>query len=215
VDIAIHVNSLPHQQEHGQWLQRGFKRHGLNAVVTKDKFLIADVHVISGPHFAKDVWKNHPRVLWLDRAYYHQVKSGKWASEDWVSLGWMRSDGGRTFKSGGKRQPPPIKAGRTGNRSIFLADYSGRIDKADTIRLHPARKANQEPLLDALHRHDIAIGYKTSALVTAALEGLRVICKDPRNIMWESNWHELLPYADWNYEEIQSGEAIEHLWQQI
>jgi len=59
----------------------------------------------------------------------------------------------------------------------------------------------------------IAIGYQTSALVTAGLEGLKVICKDKRNIMYNQNWLELLPYADWHYSEMDA--AIDHLMQDI
>jgi hypothetical protein len=47
--------------------------------------------------------------------------------------------------------------------------------------------------------------------VTAALEGLEVVCKDDRNIMSEPNWLELLPYADWNHQEIENGDVWEHL----
>lgn len=131
---------------------------------------------------------------------------------DYVSLGWLRSDGGRDFKKGVGRLPPERKPTKEGNRSIFLADYDGPIERADTVRLHPARAGSQHlSLLDDLRRHDIAIGYTTTALVKAALEGLRVVCKDNRNIMAETNWYELLPYADWRYDEIENGDLWEHL----
>ena len=47
--------------------------------------------------------------------------------------------------------------------------------------------------------------------MTAALEGLEVVCKDDRNIMAEPNWLELLPYADWSHHEIENGDVWEHL----
>lgn len=124
----------------------------------------------------------------------------------------MNNDGGRDFRIGNGRKPPEPKARRSGSRTLFLADYDGPIEQADTVRLHPARDNNQRPLLDDLHRHDIAIGYRTTALVTAGLEGLQVICKDPQNIMYHDNWLDILPYADWHYSEIQSGEAWAHLF---
>jgi hypothetical protein len=51
-------------------------------------------------------------------------------------------------------------------------------------------------------------------LVSAALAGLEVICKDARNIMFERNWLELLPYADWHWSEIENGDALEHLYEE-
>jgi len=149
----------------------------------------------------------------VDRAYIpdHQ-RISKWASEDWVSLGWMRTDGSRDFRLGTGREPPRIEAGPPGRGTIFLCDYDGPIEQADTVRLHPARHRSKEPLPDALRRHARAVGYQTSALVQAGLMGLEVVCKDPRNIMAQPNWLDLLPYADWHYSEIQSGEAIAHVF---
>ena len=123
----------------------------------------------------------------------------------------MQPDGSREFAVGAGRQPPVCKD-RTGKRSsIFLADYDGPVDAADEIRLHPARERAADGLLDALRRHGLAIGYQTTALVTAALEGLEIECRDNRNIMARPNWLELLPYADWHYTEIENGDAWEHL----
>jgi hypothetical protein len=89
----------------------------------------------------------------------------------------------------------------------------GEIEKADTVRYHPDQRRPTETLEQALARHDIAIGYSSTALVTAALEGLQIICKDKRHILNMDNWKELLPYADWYYARIESGEAWEHLCQ--
>lgn len=77
--------------------------------------------------------------------------------------------------------------------------------------MHPAEVRPAESLGEALARHDVAIGYRTTALVTAALMGLRIDCRDPENIMARPDWLELLPWADWHYTEIESGEAWEHL----
>lgn len=132
---------------------------------------------------------------------------------DWVSIGLMRADGGRHFGIGHGREPITAKAGPLGSGSIFLADYNGPTEDADTVRLHPARGQYSEPLPDVLSRHARAIGYQTSALVTAGLMGLEVDCRDKRNIMAEPNWLDLLPYADWHYSEIQNGDAWQHLKQ--
>jgi len=162
------------------------------------------MHVVLGPHFAKREWLDHPRVILLDRSYYRP-------DPEHVSLGWMRPDGGRDFRTGSGRDAPTIESQPEQGGSIFLADYGGPIEPADTVRRHPAEESSTETLREALRRHRIAIGYQTTALVTAALAGLEIICRDPRNILWQANWLELLPYADWQWSEIESGEAWEHL----
>lgn len=185
-------------------MKSGFARHGLQSLVTADIGQEADIHVISGPHYAKDRWLNHSRVILLDRCYYR-------GDPEHVSLGWMRADGGRYFDAGSGRKSPPVKDKSDRAGTIFLADYIGPLEQADTVRLHPARERPADGLLEALRGHGVAIGYKTTALVTAALEGLEVVCKDNANIMYEDNWLELLPYADWHHSEISNGEAWEHL----
>lgn len=203
--VAIHVNpSLSHQREHGECFYKGFKRHGIKASVTHNRNAEADIHVISGPHYAKQTWLDHPRVILLDRCFYK-------GDPEHVSLGWMKSDGTRTYAAGIGRESLRREDRGAREGTIFLADYNGPLEQADTIRLHPARENNTESLHDALCRHATAIGYLTTALVTAGLLGLEVICRDERSIMAQPNWLELLPYADWHLKEIASGEAWEHL----
>lgn len=212
MDIAAHINPAQlHQVEHGQWLKKGFERHGLAVEITASPRTPADIHVISGPHYAKHVLQGHPRVLLLDRAYYHEGRTGRWHSMDWVSLGWLQADGGRIFKAGNGRPAPRVEERPAIGGSIFLADYGGPLEPADTVRRHPAEEAPCEPLHQALRRHRVAIGYSTTALVAAALAGLEIICKDSRHILRDPRWLELLPYADWHWSEIESGEAWEHL----
>ena len=211
--IAIHTNpSQPHQREHARWWRKGLKRHGLDLTETHDIDLEADVHIVSGNHYAKHRWTGHPRTIWLDKRFYKEgPKPEGMASDPYVSLGWLNAMGGRDFAAGTGKQVPEVKPQKMGTRSIFLADYGGRIDQADTIRLHPMAETPSESLLEALSRHDIAIGYTSTALVTAALEGLRIDCRDPEAIMSRPDWLQLLPYIDWHYTEIESGEAWEHL----
>lgn len=118
---------------------------------------------------------------------------------------------GRRFALGSGREPPVAKDRRDNRRTLFLADFDGPVEAADTIRLHPARERSIEGLLDAIRRHGVAIGYGTTALATAGLEGLEVICKDPGSVMYHENWIELLPYADWHYTEIENGDLWAHL----
>ena len=123
----------------------------------------------------------------------------------------MNSAGGRDFVAGVGRESPEIKDNATGRKSIFLADYDGPIEEADTVRLHPAHANYPKTLLESLREHGKAIGYTTTALVTAALEGLEVTCLSEQNIMSQPNWLELLPYTDWHLSEIESGELWSHL----
>jgi hypothetical protein len=169
------------------------------------------VHIVSGPHYAKACWLPHPRTIWLDRAYYHEERSGRWRSMDWVSLGWLRVDGGRDFTAGTGRPAPAIEDRPAHGGTIFLADYGGPLEPADTVRRHPADEPPRESLRAALRRHRTAVGYQTTALVAAALAGLAIVCKDARNLVAEPNWLTLLPYADWHWSEIAAGAAWDHL----
>lgn len=194
------------------WLSRGFEAHGLTARVTHDPRAPADVHVVSGPHFAKQYWLEHERTIWLDRAYYRFEPQGRYmASMPNVSLGWLRPDGGRKFLLGTGRAPPEIddQAGDSG--TIFLADYGGTVEQADTVRLHPEIEKPTESLYAALTRHRFARGYLSTALVRAALLGLEVTALDATHILNEPNWRDLLPFADWHWSDIESGEAWGHL----
>lgn len=200
------------QMEHTEWFRDGLKNHGIDLIISNSRNTKGDIHIVSGPNFCRNEWLDHPRVISIDRCYYHPGKS-IWKSMDWISLGWLRPDGGRKFIMGSGRQKPIIKPRPKTGGTIFLADYDGPVEKADTVRLHPAKQSHTDTLEEALSRHRKAVGYQTTSLVTAALEGLEIVCKDERSILTEPDWLELLPYADWRYDEIQSGEAWEHLCQ--
>lgn len=200
--VCIHANpSLEHQRYWAEGLNQAFLVHGFKSEITADPLKQSDIHVVLGPHYAKKHHLHHETIL-LDRCYYR-------GDPNHVSLGWMLPCGGRRFKEGVGRKPPVIKERKTGNKSIFLADYQGEIGEADTIRLHPAQAKPAESLYSALNRHGIAIGHKTTALVEAAILGLSVTSTDPQHILNQPNWLRLLPYADWAYDELN--EAIDHL----
>lgn len=211
LEIVYHCNpQQPHQVEHGQWFAAGFKRHGIDLTITPNAHHLADVHIVSGPHYARRLWQGHPRVILLDRAYYHEGKTGRWHSMDWVSLGWMNSMGIQVHRAGTGRAPPERQPIKTEGGTIFFADYCGPVEEADTVRLHPANETPTETLEEAISRHRHAIGYTSTALVQAALAGLTFECRVPDYIMSRPDWLEVLPYADWRWDEIASGEAWEH-----
>jgi len=203
--IRIHINpALAHQIQHGMLLLAGFKKHGLDAKVTSDPQEKADIHVVSGPHFAKHFWLDHPNTILLDRCYYR-------GNPEHVSFGWLNNQGSRDFIVGAGRPRPGILDNASGDKTIFLADYQGAIEDADTVRLHPLDGKYDKSLLESLREHKFAIGYNTTALVTAAIEGLNVTCLSKNSIMSQENWLDLLPYADWHMSEIESGELWDHL----
>lgn len=209
MDVAFHANpALDHQRQHAEWFRRGLGKCGHRLRVTADRDAEADIHIVSGPWYAKSRWIGHPRVVLIDRCYYR-------GDPQHVSVGWMNAAGGRDFTAGEGRPGPVPAPAKVGTRSIFLADYEGPVEPADTVRLHPARERPGEPLEAALSRHDVAIGYDTTALVTAALMGLRTVCRSETNIMARPDWLELLPWADWHGSEIASGACWDHLRQAI
>lgn len=197
MDIAIHANlSIPWQLRYSDAFIKGVP----GSRITTSPNESADIHICLGPHFSK--WRTDNTIL-VDRCFWR-------GDPQHVSIAWIKN-GERVFTEGKGKKPPRLKPGKTGNKTIFLADYNGQIEQADTVRLHPAQEPQKDDLITALSKHDIAIGYETSALVTAALEGLKVICKSPHHIMNQPNWLELLAYSDWSINEIYSGEAWQHL----
>lgn len=210
--ITFHASPyLKHQQEHAEWFAEGFRRHGIELKITPQIIAEGDIHIVSGPWYAKQAWLDHPRVILIDRAYLptHQIKSGKYISEDFISVGWMTKTGGRKFYENIGRSP--IQKGFTeGTKSIFLCDYKGKPTcKVDMVRWHPNDVSTVSTLEEDLSLCDRAYGYHTSALVTAALMGLKVTSFDPEHILNQENWLQLLPYADHSADQIKSGETWE------
>lgn len=202
--IAIHTNAnYEHQRKQAEYFKQGFARHNLKAEITTSINMPADVHVVLGPNYAKAKWINHNRVILLDRNYYLSCS-------DHVSIGWMNKEGGRDFKVGTGKKDLIIRE-PNGIKSLFLADYNGVIEKADIVRLHPANKKHKTTLYEDINNCNRATGYNTTALVEAALNGLKITCKGNTSILNNKNWLKLLPYANWHYNEIKSGEVWEHL----
>lgn len=212
---AFHANPyLKHQVEHAEFFREGLRLHNIALKVTADITVDADVHIISGPHYAKDYWlgRNHPAVIEIDRAYYHQQYTGRFKSMDWMSVGIMTGQHSRVFYEGEGREPPEIESLPLGDKSIYLCDYNtGPLIHTDIIRRHPLVEKPSQTLREQLMLCNQAAGFQTTALVTAALMGLDINCLNPGHILNQPNWLNLLPYTDWHYSEIESGEAWQHL----
>jgi hypothetical protein len=211
--VAIHVNpGLTHQRETGKALLAGFCRHGFEAIISTRRETEADIHVVNGPWFALSMWRFHPRTLYIDRAF--------WGDPECVSAHWLRD--GEKARTGRTepRDHPDFEPYREGSRSIYLCDYGEgpAPGRWDAIRHHPAN-GQASPLRDALGPFQIAGGRRTTALIDAALMGLRIETDDPHSPAWEIRgggdrepWLNRLAWHNWNIEnEIASGDFLDGL----
>jgi hypothetical protein len=112
------------------------------------------------------------------------------------------------------RKHPRLKKPKEGNRTIYLCDFRQKPEgEYDSVRYHPAEVKNQGSLLDALDAHDIAIGKRSTALVDAAIHGLRVVTSDPHSPVYgltnRRQWVRDLAWHNWSRAEIISGEFLD------
>jgi hypothetical protein len=231
---VIHYNArLAHQVAHAAAFLEGFKRHGITAQATPERDTEGDLHIVSGPWYALDRWAAHPRTILIDRAY--------WGDPDCVSIGWLLPDGGRYYAAA---MPPDrwrasgqeLRPLREGGESLLLGDYpEDRRAYRRQMALHGIRRFRPHPsaaawpdcpaeiltgdLAAILTDYGTAYGYKSTALVLAALHGLNIVALDPRAITarWAREHREAwcydLAYAQWSLAEIAAGHAWEHLRQ--
>lgn len=194
----IHYNPhLPHQRDH----ERAFRSIGFAS--THSPKAEADVHVVSGPHYAMKHWLGHPRTLMIDRAW--------WGDPDCVSIGWLNADGTRTFATGDEPRPhPATRPWKTRQQSaVVLADYGQEIGDIVRqarsrfhyvrVRRHPAEEPSNISLTSTLALCDVAIGTSGTSLFEAVVMGVPSICLDPKNPvapMCASSLDAPLVYAD-------------------
>lgn len=193
VSKLIHYNPrLQHQVDHARALSRaGFQATSLINVG-------AYVHAISGPWYAYDKWKGHPRTLMIDRAF--------WGDPEYVSIGWLEPDGSRTFAKGEAPRPKPEfqvngwkqpwgVGGKDELSCLVLADFNqdieGIVGEAREhyvqveVRRHPADQVkgtfDSIPLDLQVTWYDCVIATSGTAAFTALQKGVPVICLDARN----------------------------------
>ena len=203
--VIFHVNPrLQHQIDHSEWFKKGLKKHGIDLIITDKITMPGDIHIISGPWYAKKQWLNHPYVLEIDRCYYR-------GDPLHVSLGWLRKEGGRFFYKGEGRKAPEIKKTLLGTNSIYLCDFNSQPKiKTDLVRYHPLNYHYVDSLEKTLKRCNKAYGENTTSLVTAALMGLDVVSFQKHHILNYENWLNLIPYVDNSRFEIEAGEPWEY-----
>jgi len=227
--ILMHFNPhLDHQVKHAE----AFKAAGIQTTPSPEGE--ADVHIVSGPYFALERWRDHPRVIWLNRAFY--------GDPEYVSIGWLEPDGNRTFACGDEsREKPELLPWKTRECSaLILADFEQNVDQLAfdvrhrfgyaRVRRHPAEgglKSGELPavsLESQLMLHDVCIGHSSTALFEAVVLGVPVICTDPYNVVAEvsahgvtdelvrcdrQDWLHRVSWMQWNHDEF--GQALEHL----
>jgi hypothetical protein len=234
--VVIHYNPhLYNQQLYKRYLLEGFRSLGFSNVEdTIDREAKGDIHICIGPHYAYQqcLGKN---TIYLDRCL--------WGDDlDAVCMGWLNEYGGIIYPDNcdDERYKPYtrgwIDEGTSG--AIMLLDYG--VYPADIIRAaqkayggpggvdirpHPATGKKLPPLLDQIKGRGVVIGFKTTALIDAVINGCPVISFDDRSAVWpvaghdimdikrpdRTQWLNNLSYAQWRGEEIQTGEALEYV----
>lgn len=226
--IVIHTNlRYQHQVDCAESLRAGFKVHSLPAEITPDRDMNGGIHVVLGPHYALERWRNHPHVLWLDRCFYGDTNKVS-------SIGWL--DGAiRRFSKGRDRVLPDCKSWRSaGLKSLILADFGKDVSNIITeavkyyhvkVRRHPADKEPDETLEQALETADIVIGQSGTSIVQALLAGVPGVCLDERHIAHpvtshvigneirpdRTDWLHTIAHAQFSHEEYRNGTAWDHL----
>ena len=223
---VIHYNPrLQHQVDHAQaFLASGF-------TATPHVQVDADVHVVSGPWYALDQWKHHPRTLKIDRAW--------WGDPDNISIGWLNPDGTRRFASGSAPRPKP-RYEPWGTREcscLILADYGQDVGSIEyeaskrfitiEVRQHPAdTKEKQVDLKSNIRLRDVIICSKGTAGFEAIMMGKPVICLSEQNELMpvcagsmdaelyrgdRDQWLHDMSYKQFSLSEIADGTAWELL----
>lgn len=229
--IAHYNTTLGNQRLYAQHIAKGLSRLDIKHEITSDPDLQGDIHICIGPHYAFSQCLGK-RTIYIDRCL--------WGDDlEYVTIGWLNDDGGMVYPTGcdDLRQKPDLFGWRDStDRAIFLLDYPMRdfdIIKSEFsdvgVRYHPAIKPNQISLDHHLSMYDVAIGWRTSALVTAAVNGMPVISFDSRSPVYpiagrdimdirkpcRKQWLNNLSYAQWSGKEIASGEALEYVLKRI
>ena len=197
---VIHANgSLKHQVVYAKALAEG-----MGGEVSFSPYTEADIHVVIGPWFALKPWR-YAKTLYVDRAY--------WGDPDCVSIHWLKD--GEKVRTKGRpyREHPKLHPMKPGSKTIYLCDYGGwPTGNFDSVRYHPAQRKPTTTLQYDLDAHQVAIGKRTTALVDAAIQGLRVETDDPHSPVYgitdREQWARDLAWHNWSIDEIRSGEFL-------
>lgn len=218
---------MSHQVEYAGYLKAGFEKLGFHVFVTSDRTDDADLHLVQGPHYAyrENIGK---RTILLDRCFWGHPRRH-------VTLAGLDDSGNKIWPVGAPddRDRPRLRPWNTlEQRVIVLNDYETKVqwdyltEHFDVeVREHPARIKPMDTLGKALSRNDIAVGFNSTALVSAAIAGLPVVSQaahSPVHAISSGSIDELvrpdrepwinnLSYMNWSAGEIASGEALEYV----
>ena len=185
---TMHYNpSVQHQVD----FANAFRACGFDVTTSQNEQ--ADTHVIYGPHYCLGHLRKHPRVLYIDRAWWGHDDTQP--GDGHVSIGWMQPDGSRKFASGDvPRETPEMEPWKAREDScLILADYMQKTSdialsavsrfRHVNVRLHPANDTERHTvrLQDAIRLHDVAIGHAGTSIFESIRMGVPTICTDPRN----------------------------------
>lgn len=201
---VIHCNpNLAHQVELADCLSHGLKKHDINATISGNPNAPADLHVVMGPWFALKQWR-HSNTLYIDRAF--------WGDPECVTIHWLKGGEKVYLSDMPRRDHPELMPMKTGHRRIYLCDYGcAPLGEYDTVRWHPAERKGQCTLDQSLKGHQIAIGRRTTALVTAAIQGLKTETTDPHSPVWalretpREQWINDIAWHNWSKSDIANG----------
>lgn len=196
--ILAHTNlNLPHQVRNATAFVAGIP----NARITGSPNEEADLHIVQGPWFCLERWR-HSNTLYFDRAF--------WGDPDSLSVHWLEN-GEKRFDPPKWDRPHPELSPRSKKPGvIYLCDYGEEPEgDYDAVRYHPAQKAPERPLSDDLRGCGVARGNKTTALVDAAIQGLRV--ESPYHRFDRPDWMRQLAWHNWTLDEIARGD----MWKAI
>lgn len=231
---AIHVNAARTSQvEFADYLRLGFEACGWKVTKTTDRnpHPNASVQVVLGPHYALKQCAGQ-NTLMLDRCFWGNPR-------EVVSLAWLDANGKRVWPQSAPagREIPECEPWRHDEeRAVILNDYSRIMHKGSVeshfryveYRDHPTKGGRYiEKLRNVLDRNDVAVGFTSSALVTAALMGLPVVTLgdqksavsaistkqlgEPLLRPDRTPWLNNLAYMNWSGDEIKTGLAVEYL----
>ncbi|MFW0776211.1 MAG: hypothetical protein ACN2B6_00635 [Rickettsiales bacterium] len=212
--FVVHFNSaLNNQRVYAGYLSAGLSRLGLSHALVNTPNAEGDVHICIGPHFAFNECLGKP-TIYIDRCL--------WGDDlDYVTIGWLKPDGGMDYPidCDDQRPKPNLWPVKIGQNIITLFDYGMKSHPLalGACRYHPNDKKSELSLEDELLRYHVAIGWRSSALATALIKGLHVICYDERSpvydydIIGRKQWLNNMSYAQWSGKEIASGEALEYV----
>lgn len=245
--VTVHYN--PRLKHHFGWttaLVEGIGKFGHTVIPTTDPSPNpGTINVVIGPHYCLKNHLNVPNTLFLDRCFFSDPTIH-------ASIGWLRPDGSRNFKN--EKSPPNrwdksgmhLKLWKDGTAAVVFGDYTTDPERyRQTIlevmqnydqvfyRPHPQQPGWSPPcpvidgpLPDVFKVARVAIGWRSSVLVDAVINGIPVVCLDSRNVVApvasehineivfaaRQNWAYNLAHSQWHVSEIANGDAWGHLW---